>query len=418
MAHAKASPNLQALPTSPSPAQSLSSEVVLDALKMILIGAPLNDILRSLALLIEAHTEGAVCSIFLLDEDGQHLRYAAAPKLSDEYRVATDGVCIGPHVGSCGAAAYLRQPVFVSDVLSHPHFANFKDLIVRTGMRASWSSPIMAHDGRVLGTFGMFYREVREPGPAEIQLIDYASRIAGIAIEQKRAEEQLRQDERELRQLIDFLPQHVLVLDTEGFLLQANRKLLDYNGYTLEEMQGPGSNERHQRDLHPDDLERARSERRSGLASGVPFEIEKRMRGKDGRFRWFLFRYNPLLNEQGRVARWFATATDIEDRKRAEDRMRNETVALREEIVRSSMFEEIVGSSESLRKVLAQVSRVAPTDSTVLIQRETGTSQELIARAIHNRSKRANRAFIRVNCTAIPPSLIASELFGHEKGSF
>src|SRR6202163_3900488 len=418
MANATVSPNLRALPTSPSPTQTLADDGVFDALKMILIGAPLNDILRSVALLIEAHSEGAVCSIFLLDEDGQHLRYAAAPKMSDEYRVATDGVSIGPHVGSCGAAAYLRQPVFVSDVLSHPHFANFKDLIVRTGMRASWSSPIMSHDGRVLGTFGMFYREVREPGPAEIQLIDYASRIAGIAIEQRRAEEKLRQDERELRQLIDFLPQHVLVLDTEGFLLQANQMLLDYFGRTLEEMQGPGTDERHKRDLHPDDLERARSERRCGLTSGVPFEIEKRMRGKDGRYRWFLFRYNPLLNEHGRVARWFATATDIDDRKRAEDRMRNETVALREEIVRSSMFEEIVGSSEALRKVLAQVSRVAPTDSTVLIQGETGTGKELIARAIHNRSKRVNRAFIRVNCAAIPPSLIASELFGHEKGSF
>jgi PAS domain S-box-containing protein len=341
MANATVSPNLRALPTSPSPTQTLADDGVFDALKMILIGAPLNDILRSVALLIEAHSEGAVCSIFLLDEDGQHLRYAAAPKMSDEYRVATDGVSIGPHVGSCGAAAYLRQPVFVSDVLSHPHFANFKDLIVRTGMRASWSSPIMSHDGRVLGTFGMFYREVREPGPTEIQLIDYASRIAGIAIEQKRAEERLRQDERELRQLIDFLPQHVLVLDTEGFLLQANQMLLDYFGHTLEEMQGPGTDERHKRDLHPDDLERARSERRSGLASGVPFEIEKRMRGKDGRYRWFLFRYNPLLDQQGRVARWFATATDIEDRKQTEQRVRNENFALREQIDRDSMFEEI-----------------------------------------------------------------------------
>src|SRR5713226_7360893 len=354
MANAKASPNLQALPTSPSPAQSLSSEAVLDALKMILIGAPLNDVLRSVALLIEAHTEGAVCSIFLLDEDGQHLRYAAAPKLSDEYRVATDGVSIWPHVGSFGAAAYLRQPVFVSDVLSHPHFANFRDLILRTGLRASWSSPIVSHDGRVLGTFGMFYREVREPGPAEIQLIDYASRIAGIAIESKRAEEKLRQDERELRQLIDFLPQHVLVLDTEGSLLHANQMLLDYNGHTLEELQSTESDERHKRDLHPDDLERAQSERRCGLASGVPFEIEKRMRGKDGRYRWFVFRYNPLLNEQGRVARWFATATDIEDRKQTEQRVRNENLVLREQIDRDSMFEDIVGSSEALRKVLRQ----------------------------------------------------------------
>src|SRR5258708_12170979 len=123
MAHAKASLNLQALPT--SPAHSLSSKAVLDALKMILIGAPLNDVLRSVALLIEAHTEGAVCSIFLLDEDGQHLRYAAAPKLSDEYRVATDGVCIVPHVGSCCSPPSLRHPLFVSDTLSHPHFPNF-----------------------------------------------------------------------------------------------------------------------------------------------------------------------------------------------------------------------------------------------------------------------------------------------------
>jgi len=111
-------------------------------------------------------------------------------------------------------------------------------------------------------------------------------------------------------------------------------------------------------------------------------------------------------------------ATDIGGREQAEERIRNETVALREEIECSSMFEEIVGSSDALCKVLEQVARVAPTDSTVLIQGETGTGKELIARAIHNRSRRANRAFIRVNFAAIPTSLIASELFGHEKGAF
>jgi transcriptional regulator with GAF, ATPase, and Fis domain len=170
--------------------------------------------------------------------------------------------------------------------------------------------------------------------------------------------------------------------------------------------------------FHPEDLQRLLEQRRRTLSTPVPFENEYRTLGKDGKYRWFLIRYNPLLDENGNVIRWYATATDIDDRKRAEDRMRNETIALREEIVRSSMFEEIVGSSEALRKVLEQVSRVAPTDSTVLIQGETGTGKELIARAIHNRSKRVNRAFIRVNCAAIPPSLIASELFGHEKGSF
>ena len=418
MANAMASPNLQAPPTSASPAQTLPSDAVLDALKMILLGAPLNEVLTSVTRLIETHSKGMLCSIFLLDEDGLHLRYGAAENLPEAYRAATDGICIGPNVGSCGAAAYLRQPVFVADVLSDPKWVKSKDSAVAAGLRAAWSTPIMSHDGKVLGTFCMYYREVRHPSPGEIQLIDYASRIAGIAIERKRAEEKLRQDERELRQLIDFLPQHVLVLDTEGFLLQANQMLLDYNGYTLEEMQGPGTDERHKRDLHPDDLERAGSERRCGLASGVPFEIEKRMRGKDGQYRWFLFRYNPLLNEQGRVARWFATATDIEDRKRSEDRTRNENLALREQIDRDSMFEDIVGSSEALRKVLRQVGKVAHSDSTILILGETGTGKELIARAIHKRSNRGERAFIGVNCATIPTSLIASELFGHEKGAF
>ena len=408
--------------TSPVYAHTLSTEAVLDGLKMILIGAPLNDVLTSIALLIEAHTPGALCSVFLLDEDGVHLRCAAAPNLSDEYRIATDGVSIGPHVGSCGAAAYLGQPVFVSNVLSHPHFESFRDLIVQTGMRASWSSPIISHDGKVLGTFGMFYREVREPGPAQIQLIEDASRIAGIAIERDRSKsalavafEKIKNSEAELRQIVDVIPQAIVVMTPEGKAIYANRATIEYSGLSLDEVRDDGFRSRV---FHTEDLQRLYEYRRKALSSPVPFENEYRLLGKDGKYRWFLIRYNPLLDEKGKVIRWYATATDIDDRKHAEDRMRNETVALREEIVRSSMFEEIVGSSEALRKVLDQVSRVAPTDSTVLIQGETGTGKELIARAIHNRSKRANRAFIRVNCGAIPPSLIASELFGHEKGSF
>jgi formate hydrogenlyase transcriptional activator len=234
----------------------------------------------------------------------------------------------------------------------------------------------------------------------------------------KRAEAKLRHDQRELRQLVDSLPQHVLVLDAEGSILQVNRMMLDYLGRTLKEMQNPATDDRIKRDLHPDDLERVQTERSVGLSRGVPFEIEKRSLGKDGQFRWFLFRYKPLLDEKGHIAKWFVTATDIEDRKQAEERIRNETFALREEIDRTSMSEEIVGSSRPLRLVLAQVDKVAPTDSTVLIFGETGTGKELIARSIHKRSKRSQRAFIAVNCAAIPPSLIASELFGHEKGAF
>jgi len=153
------------------------------------------------------------------------------------------------------------------------------------------------------------------------------------------------------------------------------------------------------------------------MSSGSPFEIEVRVRKSDGTYRWFLARYNSVRDE-GQILRWHVACTDIEDRKRAEERLQQENVALREEIDRASMFEEIVGTSPALQTVLSRISKVAPTDSTVLISGETGTGKELVARAIHRRSNRASRAFVSVNCAAIPRDLIASELFGHEKGAF
>src|SRR5437879_9357258 len=170
--------------------------------------------------------------------------------------------------------------------------------------------------------------------------------------------------------------------------------------------------------FHPEDVARLREQRHDALARDVPFELEQRARRHDGQYRWFLVQYHPVRDERGQTLRWYATGTDIDDRKRAEARVHNENLALREDIDRASMFEEIVGSAASLRRVLGQVAKVAPTDSTVLILGETGTGKELIARAIHKRSRRAGRAFIAFDCAGIPSSLIASELFGHEKGAF
>jgi transcriptional regulator with GAF, ATPase, and Fis domain len=173
-----------------------------------------------------------------------------------------------------------------------------------------------------------------------------------------------------------------------------------------------------ERVFHPEDVARLRPERQKALERGIPFQNEQRARRKDGQYRWFLVQYNPLRDEQGKVIRWYATGTDIEDRKQAEERTREENDALREQIDQVFMFEEIVGSSPALKTVLSGIVKVAPTESTVLISGETGTGKELIARAIHKSSQRAGHAFIAVNCASIPASLIASELFGHEKGAF
>jgi len=143
-----------------------------------------------------------------------------------------------------------------------------------------------------------------------------------------------------------------------------------------------------------------------------------RIRKIDGTYRWFLARFNPMCVDQGRPSRWYVACTDIEDRKGAEERLKQENVALREEIDKTSMFEEIVGASPPLTAVLSRVTKVARSDLTVLISGETGTGKELVARAIHRRSGRSSRAFVAVNCAAIPRELISSELFGHEKGAF
>jgi PAS domain S-box-containing protein len=251
-------------------------------------------------------------------------------------------------------------------------------------------------------------------------LVEYIGTVIDVT-ERKRAEEELRRSELEFRQIVDLGPQLVAVFGPGQERLYANRILLDYLGLTLEEWRRRFNSTlpTYRREfMHPDDWERVTGDSDRALSRGAAFELEMRLRKNDGSFRWFLARYNPLHDEEGGITRWYVTGTDIEDRKQAEDRLRRENVALREEIDKASMFEEIVGTSPPLQAVLSRVSKVARSDSTVLITGETGTGKELVARAIHRRSSRASRAFVSVNCAAIPRDLIASELFGHEKGAF
>jgi len=512
-------------------------------LEMLATGCTLSEILDALCRLIEDIASGSLCGIVLVDPISNRLKHGAAPSLPLSYNESIHGRPVNLYSGPCAMAACLKEQVIAADVASDARWDTYewRALAMAHGLRACWSTPILSSDETVLGTFAIYSREPGSPTAQHQHLIGQITHLATVAIEQKYGEEKLRQSEKELRQLIDAVPQHIFVLGPDGSCLYTNQVAREYHGlspnnpqedhlakfvhpddrevvlserqrllldgapYELEarllgkegqyrwflirvspsrdeqghiirwygtrteiedrkraeeklrqderelrritdaidqriavhgpdgrilyvnramrEYSGLGvedvmADDFRARLVHPDDLERSRDERQHGLKRGTPFELELRARRKDGQHRWFLIRYNPLRDEEGRIIRWYSTGTDIDDRKRDEERIQKENLALREEIDHSSMFEEIVGSSEAIRKVLTQVTKVAPSDSTVLILGETGTGKELIARAIHKRSKRSSRAFITVNCAAIPASLIASELFGHEKGAF
>jgi len=249
-------------------------------------------------------------------------------------------------------------------------------------------------------------------------MISYGGRrfllmVARDITDRLRAEEAVRQSEEQLREVIDTVPVMAFTAKPDGSTEFVNRRWHKYTGLNAEQT-GPYR----RKSLHPDDLDGHVRKWQASLATGAPFENEVRHRGADGQYRWFLVRSVPLRDDHGNILKWFGTLTDIHDRKRTEEKLQHENVALREEIEQAWMFEEVVGHSPALRSVLSSVSKVAPTDSTVLLTGETGTGKELLARAIHKKSPRCSRAFVAVNCAATPQSLIASELFGHEKGAF
>jgi formate hydrogenlyase transcriptional activator len=229
-----------------------------------------------------------------------------------------------------------------------------------------------------------------------------------------RAEEAVRQSERQLRDVIETIPAIVWSTFPDGSVEFINRRWQEFTGLGGEDALGWNW----EAVVHPDDRARFVGDWRAALTAGQPTESEVRVRAANGEYRWLLVRNVPLRDERGNTVRWYGTSTDIHDRKRTEEKLQHENIALHEEIEKAWMFEEVVGASPALRSVLSTVSKVALTDSTVLLTGETGTGKELIARAIHKKSPRGERAFVAVNCAAIPQSLIASELFGHERGAF
>jgi PAS domain S-box-containing protein len=181
--------------------------------------------------------------------------------------------------------------------------------------------------------FEMYYTEPRSPSETDLRLIEDAGHIAEIAIEGERSQaaptrafDELAKSEAELRTAVDSIPQLMVVIGADGNLLYANQAILEYSGLTKEEV----GSERFREIFHPDDSERLRGERDAAISRGVPFEYERRLRRRDGQYRWFLAQYKPLLDDRGKVIRWYATGTDVDDRKRAEEKLRRSERSLLE----------------------------------------------------------------------------------------
>ena len=295
-------------------------------LERIANGAPLRETLETLVRLIEEQAHGMRCAVLLADSQGQRLSFAAAPSIPEDYKAGIDPFLrIAPEMGSCGTAAFLREPVYTRDTATDPLWKDCGDIAVRNGLRAIWSTPILSDDNAVLGTFAMYYGEPRLPSPEHIQLIDMATQMARVAIEAKGSEERMaekiqalsRQKEDHLRLVIDTIPTIAWSVGPDGTVDFVNQRWLEYTGLSSEE-----ALEEAIHTVHPEDLPRVMEKWSVDMVAGEPYEGEMRLRRADGEYRWFLNRTVPLRDAQGKIAKWYGTATDIEDRKQAENALR------------------------------------------------------------------------------------------------
>jgi formate hydrogenlyase transcriptional activator len=449
-----------------------STESVLNLQKLIFAGSPLSEVLANIAQLVESQAEGMSCTIWLPDEDGKELHCAAAPSLPG-FIAHVGTMAVGPKGGSCGTAVYRKESVYVTDILTDPIWDNYRDRVLPYGIRSVWSRPLFTSEGKALGTFSINYREPRRPGANELQLIENASHITGIAIERHMNEQALQRERDRLRLLLEITSSVTSRLDLRQMVEALSMNLFrimqcDVSALLLPDSEsgalrvtllhnpagrGPfregslvpmnssiaGQVLRKAKSVRIDSFEQVREDpeiygnpdgrllyRRvieEGLRTGCYLPLIGRdrvvgvlmlCRRSDNQFE----KDDVILLEQVACQVAIAVENTLEYEKATKDRDKEtkQRIYLEEEI--RAGLGEIVGESPALKTALSMVSVVAPTDSGVLILGETGTGKELVARAIHKLSNRSEKAFVKLNCAAIPLGLLESELFGHEKGAF
>jgi PAS domain S-box-containing protein len=284
-------------------------------LEMIAADAPLPDVLTSLVLLMEGQAEGLRCSILLLNRDGKRVRHGAAPHLPEAYVKAVNGAPIGPRNGSCGTAMHRRSPVVVTDVMTDPLWADYRELAKICGLRACWSTPILSAQGDVLGSFAMYREENRGPQPEETRLTQIATHIAGIAIERQRQQEILREREARINLAAESADLAFWILYPEQ-----NTAWMSEKGRL---MYGFDSNLPLTCDLilsrvHPDERAAVKATYDRSCALSGTFESEHRLLLPYGKTRWVIMRGRCLKDEEGNLVETIGVTLDVSAQKQAD----------------------------------------------------------------------------------------------------
>jgi formate hydrogenlyase transcriptional activator len=425
------------------PSKLFSIESVLNLQKSIFAGSPLPEVLAIIARLVESQANGMFCTIWLPNEDENELYCAAAPSLPG-FSAHVGRMVIGPKGGSCGTAVYRRAPVYVADILTDPAWELYRDRVLPYGIRSVWSRPLFTSEGKALGTFSLNYREARRPGPEDLELIENASHITGIAIERHMNEGVLRREHDRLRLLLEITNSMTSKLDLRGLVEVLSTNLLrvtrcdfcalllpnaDSKELRLTILYNPeskgvigdgaiipirgslcGKAFRTGRSLHFNNLDEFRDDPESFgnevgrvfyeqvMAEGLKSGCDLPLIGRSGVLgvlsalkrseRAFEKQDVEFLEQVSRqVAIAVENALDYETAIQDRDKETKQRRYLEEEI--RAELGEIVGETPALKTALSLVSVVAPTDSSVLILGETGTGKELIARAIHKLGSRS-----------------------------
>ena len=293
-------------------------------LEMIATDAPLQEVLAQMCRAIEESSEEssnrARCSMLLLDRDGLHLRHGAAPSLPEAYVQAIDGVAIGPTVGSCGTAAFMRRQVIVSDIARDPLWADYRDLALCHGLRACWSTPVIASDGTVLGAFAVYYGAPQQPTQFDLLLIERATHLACITIERKRADalrdELLARLQKISSQVPGVLYQFKLRPDGSSCFPYASERIREIYRVSPDEVREDAS--KVFTILHPEDYDGVVASITKSAETMQEWQYEFRVKFLDGTVHWLYGSSIPQKEADGSIL-WHGLITDITERKRAEE---------------------------------------------------------------------------------------------------